>query len=452
MWFTNVLIALLFLSVTLWTCPLCFDSILRTVSSSSTYDDSSSFNLYDAQSLYNDSTLPEVLLVSAFFPVSNTVHHMREYRKQLSAFLGHITTDVYIFTAPAHESLVRNLRGDLPIIINTTFSSPFDIPLLKGFQFQYHAMPSLDTNPLRPHSSHEYALSNFRPFFVDEAATNMLDRGKAYDLVFWNDLASFRSRAHYYTSWPDRRRVKEIWEEGRALMTLSDEHNDGDDGSEALEHLDESGGERKNTDLMLFFPIHRMFRLSMKYWQDSLGPVDDDVSQGSFFGGSPQSLRWWRTTFYAYHDQYLSQGSFIGRASLIENALFLLFPDHIISVWANDPSAPAASTVLSDPETSDMRLDALSTRAQTGMLGNCGPQEQLYYQFFFSSPSSIHQMRQMWNRDASPLLPWNWSWGQRNNVIRGSCRITRVAWMKDLLARRFGQDWVSPAPGFGFNQ
>jgi len=75
---------------------------------------------------------PPILLVSAFFPLSNSKHPLSDYKSWLSRFLAPITTPIYFFTTPEFAPLIQSLRGPgLPIAINTTFSSPFDIPRLK---------------------------------------------------------------------------------------------------------------------------------------------------------------------------------------------------------------------------------------------------------------------------------------------------------------------------------
>src|ERR1700722_18913986 len=53
---------------------------------------------------------------------------------------------------------------------------------------------------------------------------------------------------------------------------------------------------------------------------------------GSFFGGSAQTIKWWRSIYFNYHDRYLSREVFVGKDQTLINALFLLNPRRIISV------------------------------------------------------------------------------------------------------------------------
>jgi hypothetical protein len=175
---------------------------------------------------------------------------MDDYTSWLSRFLQPITTDIYFFTTPDLEPLVRTVRGDLHITINTSFSSPFDIPPLQGLQEQYHAMHALDREKFR-HSPDLYAVWNAKPYFLNAAVKHV---GKEYDYAFWQDAGAFRSD-HVYTLWPDPARVEEIWEDGSLL----------------------SGAEKED---LLFFPICGVPSWRMRFWTEDMGPIDNEVSEG----------------------------------------------------------------------------------------------------------------------------------------------------------------------------
>ncbi|KAJ6584802.1 hypothetical protein B0H19DRAFT_927552 [Mycena capillaripes] len=345
-------------------------------------------------SVNNGLPLPKILLVTAFFPLSKSKHTMREYEWWLSQFLAPITTDVYFFAPTDMEPLIRRCRGDLSIIIDTTYSTPFEIPPLNMYRDHYQKMHAQDREAFR-HSPELYAVWNAKPFFLDEAVQNLSRTGKAYDYAFWNDAGSFRS-THEYKGWPDPGRVREIWEEGSALS-----------------------GEKAED--LLFFPITGMPHSSFRYWVQDHGPVDNEFSEGSFFGGSPSTIAWWRRTFYAYHDHYLKLGIFVGKDQTLINAIFLLFPSRVIAVWLGDTDAPAHTGLL--------------PVVDEGALGSCG-HEWFYYQFWLSTPSERHAMRKIWENSTR----WSWGWWRQ----RQQCRVTRVSSMKDLLHRQFGSDWNPP--------
>ena len=104
------------------------------------------------------------------------------------------------------------------------------------------------------------------------------------------------------------------------------------------------------------------------------------------------------------------------------NALFLLFPDRFITVWMNDPIAPAHAGLLPI-------LDE-------GYLGSCGS-EWYYYQFWLADERTRAEMRELW----LGWLRWKeWTWWRE----RQRCRVTRVLGMKGALERRFGFGWTPP--------
>ncbi|KAJ7288524.1 hypothetical protein C8J57DRAFT_1642508 [Mycena rebaudengoi] len=320
--------------------------------------------------VHGNSTLevkppPKILLVSSLYPLAKSKHSMGEYEVWLSQFLQHITTDVYFYAPVELEEMVRRSRGDLPITINTTYASPFDVPPLDGLQGAYTRMHKKDREKFR-HSPELYAVWNAKPFFLDEAVKTLAREGKNYDYAFWNDAGSFRG-THKYAGWPDPRRVEDVWQEGSELT-----------GAKAED--------------LLFYPIE--------------GVPHPSLNEGSFFGGSPQTVSWWRSTFYAYHDYYLNLGIFVGKDQTVFNALFLLFPSRIITVWLKDPEAPA-----------HLSLSYLNE----GPLGGCGP-EWFYYQFWLASPAERGEMQDIW----------------------GS-KLTRVSHIEGLLLRQFGVGWKPPA-------
>ncbi|KAJ7645607.1 hypothetical protein DFH06DRAFT_998501 [Mycena polygramma] len=345
----------------------------------------------DAASVRNASS---ILLVSAFFPLSKSKHTMREYESWLCLFLRPITTDIYFYTPVEMAPVVRKCRGSLPITIDTTFATPFDIPPLREFREQYDAQHELDREK-KIHSAELYAAWNAKPYFLDEAVKALSRQGKTYPWAFWNDAGSFRI-PHSFTDWPSLTRVHEIWQEGSALS-----------------------GEKQED--LLFFPVCRVPHPSHRYWQEDMGPIDNYFSEASFFGGSPQTVAWWRGAYYAYHDHYLRLGRFVGKDQNLIHALFLLFPSRIIGVWLDDPDAPAHEE-LSPPE-------------YEGFLGTCG-ENWFYYQFWLAKWADRDSMNKIWERTE------RWSWGGWRQ--RHECRLTRVVWVKDLLHRQFGNDWNPP--------
>lgn len=206
---------------------------------------------------------PNILLVSAFFPLSKSKHSMSDYSSWLSRFLKPIKTPIYFFTTPDMEPLIRQLRGDLPITINTSYVSPFDIPPLSGDMKQkYEEMWNWDREKHR-HSPELYAVWSGKPFFLDEGLRNAeallppTYPHPHYKYAFWSDAGSFRD-SHDYSTWPDPARVEEVWDEGSKKS-----------GTKA--------------DDLLFFPMWAPPHTSMQFWGAGMGPIDNEFSEGEFF-------------------------------------------------------------------------------------------------------------------------------------------------------------------------
>ncbi|KAJ7688230.1 hypothetical protein B0H14DRAFT_3101224 [Mycena olivaceomarginata] len=305
----------------------------------------------------NSSSTP-ILLVSAFFPLSKSKHTIREYEWWLCQFLGPITTDIYFYTSVEMAPLVRKCRGGLPITIDTTFASPFDIPPLREFREQYRGQLELDRERDIHQSEELYAAWNGKPLLARQ--------GKTYEYAFWNDAGSFRI-VHGFTEWPSFVRVDEIWREGSALSA----------------------------------------RLELQ----SITFQTNYCCAASFFGGPPQTISWWRETYYAYHDHYLRQGLFVGKDQNLIFALFLMFPSRIIG------------------------MGPISDVAHEGNLGSCG-ENWFYYQFWLAKLADRAAMNEIWENAA------RWSWGGWRK--RHECRLTRVVWVKNLLHRQFGSSWNPP--------
>ena len=205
----------------------------------------------------SNNTVPKqnstrILLVSSLFRISKAKHSMDAYHRWLQRFLGGITTEVYFYTSTDLAPIAQSTRGELPITIDTTYNTSFDVPPLKGLEGWYNEMHSMDRENSY-HSPELYSIWNAKPFFVDNAIRVMASKGKTYDYVFWNDAGSFRATSTY-KNWPDPGRVEEIWKEGSRLS-----------GTKAED--------------LLYFPIMQPPRHA-RDWNEDKGPIDSDFSEG----------------------------------------------------------------------------------------------------------------------------------------------------------------------------
>ena len=161
---------------------------------------------------------PQVLLVSASYPLPNPMHTHEEYTDWMTPFLSKVTTHIYFFAPPEMEGTIRKLRGNLPMTLNTTFSAPFDIPPLRGMEGRYADMHKLDPEKAY-HSPERYAGWSSKIFFLREALLNAQSTGMDVGYVFWNDAGSFREQQDF-TDWPALERVDEIFAEGAKLSGM----------------------------------------------------------------------------------------------------------------------------------------------------------------------------------------------------------------------------------------
>jgi len=242
------------------------------------------------------SNTPQVLLVSAFYPLSKAKHTHDEYAEWMTSYLSKVTTHIYFFAPPEIETMVRRLRGNLPMTLNTTFSTPFDIPPLKGMEARYADMNKVDPENAY-HSPELYAVWSSKTYFLREALLNMQSAGMKVEYAFWNDAGTFREKQDF-AKWPALERVDEIFDEGAKLSKM-----------------------RKNE--LFFMPMWDMPKDPLRNWTPLDGPTEyegaisegqstgmikfrltsdsPDLSPfvGSFFGGQPDAIHWWYKAYWA---------------------------------------------------------------------------------------------------------------------------------------------------------
>lgn len=383
---------------------------------------------------------PQVLLVSAFYPLSKSKHTKEEYAKWMTLYLSKIKTHIYFFAPPEIEGMVRKLRGNLPMTLNTTFATPFDIPPLQGMEDRYADMNKVDPENAY-HSSELYAVWSSKTYFLREALLNMQSAGMTVEYTFWCDAGSFREKQDF-VNWPALERVDEIFTQGANMSSM---------------HKDE----------LFFMPMWDIPKDPLRNWTPPEGPKEYEsaisegqpvsmikfhqthpvypplqvrssaVGRASFIGGIKpigRKLRYPRSTRTmtksngdrSYHDYYIFKlNKFAGKDQVVFNGLFLIYPKRFITVWLSDWEYEAYKH---SPE---------------GSLGECGG-TWWYYQFFFASDSEREHMRRIWTPSyrTSPKFP------DRPPAIDGeeskACRMSRVLWMDDLMRRKWGSEWQPP--------
>lgn len=193
----------------------------------------------------------EVLLVSAFYPSSQSKHSATEYRRWLTAFLGHIATDVYLYVPPYLAPMAESLRPpEYKLYINISFATPFDVPPLLDVQRAgFEGQQKLDREQ-QHHGPQLYAVLASKAYFLSAAAH--ATRRNGYRLAFWVDADSFRA-AHAYKFWPDASRFDE------ALATTG------------------------STEDSIFIPMDYAPPPWFIDWKASDGPADGSWSEGAHY-------------------------------------------------------------------------------------------------------------------------------------------------------------------------
>ena len=340
---------------------------------------------------------PRVLLVTSWFPVQNPRFTDEEYAQWLPNFFASNKNDIVLYTTPEYEQKFRSMRGNnLTLIIDTRFASPFHIPPLVGKQDSYEIILKQDRSRSKA-SIDLYANRHAKPFFLYDAIARLGDSGNKYDFAFWSDAGSFREE-NVYTEWPSPTRLQEIWEEtGNFSKTPKED--------------------------LIFIPSSRGPHPSMKFWTEAMGPIDNDISIASFFGGTPNAVDWFTRTYYTYHDHYLSLNIFIGKNQALINSLLFLFPDRFITVWAKQPDS-AHNGQLAHPRPT----------------GECGANVRFYYEFWLARSDERKAMMDLWIRKASA---WTW-WGWWNRIDTRPCVVKEVLSIETVLRSRLGTEWNPP--------
>lgn len=311
-----------------------------------------------------------------------------------------------------------------------------------------------------------------------------------YKYAFWTDAGSFR-HTHAYSAWPDPARVDAVWARAHARLQAT------------IPTPDISA-----TDL-IFFPIFEPPAPSpaLSGWTLPAGPVDLDISEGSFFGGAPPALAWYTRTFYRYHDYYIStppppepghpharpldsdaEGEytpgagapppfyFVGKDQTLINALFMLHPQRFFTVVAPVrmallppsslaplPSSTNTNTNTQTPSSAPGPLTRLRVAASAKLWaalrgpagGACGD-EWFYYQFWLAGRGERRAMRAAWGGGGG-WMGWvegvfrGWGKGEgegeegRGEGDGTGCGVMPVVTVEGMLRGVLGGGWAVPA-------
>ncbi|KAG8907587.1 hypothetical protein FRB99_003511 [Tulasnella sp. 403] len=359
-------------------------------------------NLNDSRP-HDFSTTP-ILLVSAFFPLPSSKHTDDEYAAWLRLYLSQVSTPMVVYTSRIFSPIIGRLRGRLPIMIDTSFNSPFDVPPMHGLEPIYSKQhDELDPEKSR-HNPALYATWNAKAWLLQHAAERY--GGNATKWFFWLDAGALRE-THTFTHWPDLARVEEVFMEGSKVS-------------------------HKPVEDLFFIPIWNPPDDSpfVHGWKQENGPmVQYKMSEGSMFGGQLPAVKWWAATFYALHDRYLSDNKFVGKDQNIFNTIMFLNPSRILTVWPRDPRHGIEADRSEN-------LPEVDTR-------QCTWDPWYYFVFWLASEEERQTMREHMVSEYSQLsLPIQflaWLGLPIGKAGRGECHLMKQWTFTDILREVIGR-------------
>ncbi|KZV94285.1 hypothetical protein EXIGLDRAFT_611896, partial [Exidia glandulosa HHB12029] len=309
-------------------------------------------------------------------------HSHGEYDEWMRLFLETMHADVFMFTTPELADTARRLRGPLPLIVDTRWSTPKDIPPLASpkRREQLAAQQEKDREKAY-HNADLYAVWAAKTFFMDTALKSQHPSRKPYSYAFWMDIGTFR-RPHAFRRWPEVGAVRKFWKSASK----------------------ESGTPAED---LVIVPIQWQPPESSRTWNESMGPLDIDFAIGSMFGGTPKAMEWWNKVYFTYFYHYIDRGLFVGKDQTMWNALFWLYPKRFLTVWANDP-------------------ETMPGQNRGEGAGDCGGWWG-YYVYWLAPPTE---------RSATE--------DEFFKYVR--CRRIRALSMETVLRRTLGGQWVPPVP------
>jgi hypothetical protein len=230
-------------------------------------------------------------IVTAFYILgSRSKHSVGDYVSWTANFFPNIQTPIVAFTSPNLTQNISEWRaGKRGIVISLELAN---IPPLLKHKELYAKQNSIDPEKTI-HYLELYLIWNAKGWFLSQIAELNPYNSKYF---FWVDAGSFRN---YYglAYWPGIFRIEQIF------------------------------GNNKDTVLLGLISCPVVSNISD--FQESDGPLVQDMIQGGFFGSSAYGVKWWASEYYRLHDVYITSGKFVGKEQNLMNTLALLHKDKV---------------------------------------------------------------------------------------------------------------------------
>jgi hypothetical protein len=157
------------------------------------------------------------------------------------------------------------------------------------------------------HSLDLYAIWNAKAWMLEYVALQNPFK-TAYFLCV--DTGAFRSTKYRFGSWQNHRKAVQIFQK--------------------------DGPQKLLLDLINRLPQKVCAKPRTGSTQNNLehGPISQDLVEGTVFGGSSESIRWWSKLYYTTINLYISRKLFVGKDQSTMNSLAFAHPDRIHVILA----------------------------------------------------------------------------------------------------------------------
>lgn len=212
-------------------------------------------------------------------------HTVDDYIRWIHNFKNGVDGNLIIYTNKQNSTLFDDMVRE-NVILSTKYNSPFEIPCIKPYEFEYRNR-QWKIDPERDiHIPELYAVWNGKNCLIKEVAQSNPFQSRYF---FWIDIGSLRVNGSNIHAWPDPGEIKSLFKD--------------------------------REDEPVFGSISTPDQSLIQYYNISSGPINIDLLLGGFFGGSLNGILRFAEDFWYIHDRFLSEGFFVGKDQDLMNTL-----------------------------------------------------------------------------------------------------------------------------------
>jgi hypothetical protein len=234
-------------------------------------------------------------LLRFFFSFGKYKHCLIEYDQWPENLLSYTENPKVILTSKEISPLVKRLsdarslivsklvRNCFPIVIITDFDTPWEMAPIKIIKDALISQVDMDGEE-QIHSLDLYAIWNAKAWMLEYVALQNPFK-TAYFLCV--DTGAFRSTKYRFGSWQNHRKAVQIFQK--------------------------DGPQKLLLDLINRLPQKVCAKPRTGSTQNNLehGPISQDLVEGTVFGGSSESIRWWSKLYYTTIHLYIRRKLFV---------------------------------------------------------------------------------------------------------------------------------------------